>query len=118
MKTPEVRVGQLWADNDKRNVFVRYLLVSSIVDGQAVCESWYEHKRGFSRTARVALNRMRPTSTGYRLVAQPDDDLNAKAAELELAAEFQPADTDRGAQLRADAAMLRARAAELHGGSR
>lgn len=87
--TPQVRPGQVWADNDPRSNG-RMLLVNSIEgegdDRKAVCEvialsreaqesiargeSGYQDTRG--KVTRVAVRRFVPTSTGYRLVSQPD----------------------------------------------
>lgn len=81
-QTPDVRPGQVWADNDKR-VEGRTLRVDSIEGGKAVCTiltnadyvqrdldanrgAWVVDKRG--KTTRITLSRFRPTNTGYRLV--------------------------------------------------
>lgn len=79
-----VRVGQVWADNDKRNEG-RTIRVDGIeqhwmgvggLTGQvphAVCtvltpaDSYPDARTGHQVTIRVS--RMRPTSTGYRLVS-------------------------------------------------
>ncbi|MDH2389353.1 hypothetical protein QCN29_11225 [Streptomyces sp. HNM0663] len=69
MTQPDVRAGQVWADNDKRSkgrpvrvdeVDVRYAYC-------AVLTSATPGGRTGQRT-RIALERMRPTSTGYRLL--------------------------------------------------
>lgn len=69
MKRHDVRVGQVWADNDRRSEgrTVR-------VDGDdaryaycAVLTAVTPGGRTGQRT-RIALERMRPTSTGYRLL--------------------------------------------------
>ncbi|MFY1677369.1 DUF6354 family protein [Streptomyces sp. WMMC905] len=69
MTQPDVRVGQVWADNDKRSegrtvrvdeVDVRYtyctVLTSATPGGRT------------GQRTRIALERMRPTSTGYQLL--------------------------------------------------
>ncbi len=62
-----VEAGQLWVDNDPRNSRgARYVMVSSVGETHARCESWYEHGGGHSRTVRIRLDRFKPTSTGYR----------------------------------------------------
>jgi hypothetical protein len=80
-----VKPGQVWADNDKRSKG-RTLRVDRIDGTYAVCTiltndrkvqaliddgglTWYRpvDKRG--RSARIRLDRFRPTSTGYRLVS-------------------------------------------------
>lgn len=79
--TPEVKPGQVWADNDWRSRG-RTLRVLSIDGEHAVCEvltlsiqqqrmvdqgsAWANDVRG--KTRRIALRRMKPTHTGYRLV--------------------------------------------------
>lgn len=84
---PTVRPGQIWADNDKRNEG-RTLRVETIthVDGKphtvrctiltntnevqasldAVGQRIYSDARG--KQTHIRLDRMRPTSTGYRLI--------------------------------------------------
>lgn len=67
----EVKVGQVWADNDKRSAGRTVTVV-------ALEEAYHPFKhyrytvavvedRGGRRT-RIRTDRMRPTSTGYRLV--------------------------------------------------
>lgn len=68
MSAPEVRVGQLWRDNDSRNRAPRFVRVTGIEQYRAVCEAWYEEPGATSRTVRIRLDRFRPTSTGYRLI--------------------------------------------------
>lgn len=62
----KVKVGQIWADNDKRHygrqirivrVDVRYADVENVDSG---------------RRSRVLLSRFWPTRTGYRLVSDVD----------------------------------------------
>ncbi|HEY3510507.1 MAG TPA: DUF6354 family protein [Kribbella sp.] len=73
MSEQRVESGQLWIDNDLRNSRgTRYVMVTSVGDTHAVCESWYEHGGGHSRTVRIRLDRFRPTSTGYRR-AHPEE---------------------------------------------
>lgn len=65
---PEVRVGQVWADNDTRVLEERQILVLEIQNGKVKCRN--------TKTARVSwvsVERFRPTSTGYHLVSQPAD---------------------------------------------
>ncbi|MEU7787700.1 DUF6354 family protein [Amycolatopsis sp. NPDC049159] len=62
-----VEPGQLWVDNDPRNSRgTRFLMVTSVGETHAVCESWYEHGGGHSRTTEIRLDRFKPTATGYR----------------------------------------------------
>jgi hypothetical protein len=78
---PKVRPGQVWADNDRRYEG-RTLRVERIEGLQAVCivltnstnhqaridkgDAWAQDTRGKER--HIALSRMKPTSTGYRLI--------------------------------------------------
>jgi hypothetical protein len=71
---PDVRVGQVWKDNDKR-MPERYLRVMRVEGGFS---SWFAFcKRAGTpnfepipeaREVRIAFERFRPTSTGYALV--------------------------------------------------
>ena len=77
----EVRVGQVWADNDKRHPG-RYVQIAelpsqlyySVGDGYrvAVCRLVVRRSDGAweptGRVTRIRLDRFRPTATGYRLV--------------------------------------------------
>lgn len=56
---PEPKVGQIWASNDRRDLGMHRTVV-------AVSEN-YVWLDGLQRT-RVRRDRMRPTSTGYRLI--------------------------------------------------
>lgn len=60
--TPEV--GQTWADNDPRANYNNARKIIAIQDGKA-------HLDGYPKT-RVRLDRMRPTSGGYRLIRTAD----------------------------------------------
>ncbi|GAA0918604.1 hypothetical protein [Nonomuraea longicatena] len=63
---PRVQVGQVWADNDKR-ASGRTVRVEN-VDGRYV---QVVDSRG--RRSRILIERMRPTSTGYRLLEEAPD---------------------------------------------
>jgi hypothetical protein len=82
-KQPTVRVGQVWADNDKRGYgrHVRVVAIEPAVPGdrytravpaRAVVElvkarkNWPDTKPG--RRTRIKIDRFRPTSTGYCLI--------------------------------------------------
>ena len=68
---PVVKVGQVWADNDKRALKNRRLRVVECGRRWAMCEVFYEHSlMPPDRTVRVLIRRFRPTSTGYRLVSE------------------------------------------------
>jgi len=65
-------VGQIWADNDKRTTH-RYLRVLSIDDGTALVKQVTAAGESTVKTpTRIRLNRLRPTSSGYRLVRHAD----------------------------------------------
>ena len=68
----EVKVGQVWQDNDKR-MSERYLRVVRIDNNRwpvAVCVCQLCSAFGDlidGRLSSIAIKRMKPTSTGYRL---------------------------------------------------
>lgn len=74
---PEVRVGQVWADNDKRSVGRRVRILelpppepcksARALVVQCDCAGRAIRTNGRERRTRIAINRFRPTSTGYRL---------------------------------------------------
>lgn len=75
---PDVRPGQIWADNDKRipRSNQRYLRVQSVSDPYAVVErviqldtgQWVSDEARTRATTHIRIARFRPNSTGYRLV--------------------------------------------------
>jgi hypothetical protein len=88
-ETPLVRVGQVWADNDKRAAGrkVKVLRLSSVFEHpklgryqrdysrkvavpMAECEVVTERHAGSAtgRHVRIRVERMKPTTTGYRLI--------------------------------------------------
>lgn len=85
MEIPDVRPGQIWADNDWRSAG-RTLRVIEIVGDKALCEvvtnsddvqqkvdqksPWVTDRRG--KKTGISLSRFRPTSTGYRLAQDAD----------------------------------------------
>lgn len=95
-ETPNVRPGQTWADNDPRCAG-RTIRVDSIDGDKAVCtvltnsDDTQKHLDAYNKPGRyprgpilkdtrgkvrrISLSRFRPTSTGYRLVADaPEED--------------------------------------------
>jgi hypothetical protein len=81
MGTPDVRIGQVWADNDKRSAG-RTLRIDHIGDedhdGYAVppyasC-TVLTNKPGRRTRHQVAirLSRFKPNATGYRLLSEPE----------------------------------------------
>ncbi|GAA3750285.1 DUF6354 family protein [Micromonospora maritima] len=69
---PAVRVGQIWADNDKRSEgrLVKVTAVDSTHADVIAVDAHGEPSPSIlrARRTRIRLNRFRPTSTGYRLV--------------------------------------------------
>lgn len=61
----EIKVGQIWRDNDKRSRD-RLLRVESVWGGFAYCLVSRNGGAWIGKT-RIAVERMRPTSTGYVL---------------------------------------------------
>jgi hypothetical protein len=66
---PDVKVGQVWEDNDKRSKgrFIRVMRVGLRV---ALCGVWYDQCGRITprRNVVIQLRRFRSNSTGYRLV--------------------------------------------------
>lgn len=60
----DVKVGQIWEDNDSRMTYRRQIKVLAIEGGKAVVQ----HPRGFGPRTRIRLDRFKPTTTGYKLV--------------------------------------------------
>ncbi|MEU6783420.1 hypothetical protein ABZ912_29855 [Nonomuraea angiospora] len=66
-----VRPLQVWADNDKR-CSGRTIRVDEVDDRFAYC-TVITPREGSTRTGhrvRIAINRMRPTATGYQLIKE------------------------------------------------
>ena len=62
---PEVKVGQVWQDNDSRHTsFIRLIEVKKIVGDVVECISRAEGKE---RNVKINIMRFKPTSTGYKL---------------------------------------------------
>jgi hypothetical protein len=77
--SPDVRLGQVWADNDKRSAG-RHVKVVGFTDYDrriprkavvALCTADGQVIRinGKDTRTRITITRFRPTSSGYRLVA-------------------------------------------------
>lgn len=71
-ETPEVEVGQVWADNDKRSAG-RYVRVDEVGATHAhvtTCDDAGNPHPNIlgARKTRIMLKRFRPTATGYRYV--------------------------------------------------
>jgi hypothetical protein len=72
VEIPDVRVGQVWADSDKRSAG-RHLLVDLIVGDKArvllcTADGQVIRANGKATVSAIRLDRFRPTSTGYRFV--------------------------------------------------
>lgn len=76
---PDVKVGQIWADNDIRSAGRRLTIVAVSKDRVIARPS------GGGRTANIRRDRFRPTSTGYRLVSDVSSSGAARAKEAVLA---------------------------------
>lgn len=71
---PEVRPGQVWADNDPRSAG-RTLQVVAVGKNSARCVVLTPvtgGATGAGRTTMIALDRFRPVSNGYRLIRDVD----------------------------------------------
>lgn len=73
----DVKVGQVWADNDWRSAG-RTIEVEEVTATHAICKVLtkvdspaYGPPNG--RRTRIRLDRFRPTSTGYRLMSDPGE---------------------------------------------
>lgn len=68
----DVRIGQIWADNDKRSEGRHLLVVGQTLKGTrfyAICQTCLADGQVISqRVTSIKMNRFKPTSTGYRLV--------------------------------------------------
>jgi hypothetical protein len=88
VNAPQVRPGQVWADNDKR-AEGRTLRVDAVFGATALCTvltnsnnvqrtldtgtaRLYGNSDRRGKRVQVAVRRMRPTSSGYRLVSEPE----------------------------------------------
>jgi hypothetical protein len=80
-----VRVGQVWADNDKRSTG-RHVRVVEVREKHAVVELVAQRGRAWSglrsgeaqrakpgRRTMIRLERFKPNSTGYRLIEDASD---------------------------------------------
>lgn len=69
----EVKVGQVWADNDKRSEgrHVRVIAIEKLHRQAVVRPCSPTGDFTGHRVTRIRLDRFRPTSTGYRLQGGP-----------------------------------------------
>lgn len=66
-KIPEVKVGQIWTSNDKRDAHRPPFVIDSIIEGNVFVKKIVNGEvTGNAR--KIKLSRMRPTSNGYLLV--------------------------------------------------
>lgn len=65
------KVGQVWADNDSRMTFERRGTIVGI-EGNTVLMRWATDWSGkpVNRVSKIRIDRLKPTSTGYRLVQE------------------------------------------------
>ncbi|MGN5379056.1 DUF6354 family protein [Streptomyces lasalocidi] len=80
MTLPEVRPGQVWADNDRRSKG-RILRVDAVSARHAQCVVLISATPGgrTGHTVRILLERMKPVSNGYRLLT--DDETSSMPSE-------------------------------------
>jgi len=70
---PDVRPGQVWADNDPRSAGRTFRVISITAGGRVQCvvltppTAWPATRVGHSVS--IAARRLRPTARGYRLVS-------------------------------------------------
>ena len=72
----EVKVGQVWADNDRRSAgrHLRVVAMEAGDDGRAVVQPCTSQGALIAdRQTRIRRDRFKPTSTGYRLVVDVDE---------------------------------------------
>lgn len=81
---PDVRVGQVWQDADRRITdgrrLMRIIAVGSPSQSRARVVSWYEREIDGSweriseeRPSVIRLDRFKPIATGYRLIEENPD---------------------------------------------
>jgi hypothetical protein len=71
----EVRVGQVWADNDPRSAgrTLRVFFVTSTHAGcQVLSVARNVSERQVGKTTTISLSRFKPNSTGYRLITDAE----------------------------------------------
>lgn len=71
-----VEVGQVWESCDKRDIYKRRLEILEILrdpeKGDRVLVQGVSAAGRCGRKAKVLVERLRPTSTGYRLIKTPE----------------------------------------------
>ncbi len=74
MNDIEVKVGQVWADNDKRSAgrHVKVIGIEPVYKQAVVRPAAPDGRLIGARVTRIRLTRFRPTSNGYRLVKDVD----------------------------------------------
>jgi hypothetical protein len=78
LNLPEVRVGQIWKDNDKRRAEERFVRVMEVAGGKVRCERVVKLAADAllgagewtpaGRITNISLGRFVPNATGYALV--------------------------------------------------
>lgn len=64
--TPEVKVGQVWKDCDYRSHGRRIRIVA--IEGDRAVMAVLKGDEETGRRVKIRINRLKPCSTGYRLV--------------------------------------------------
>lgn len=65
----DVKVGQIWADLDKRMEGRKvYVVLVNEAHGFAFVQGWADHYGTSGRTTRIAIRRMHKHSTGWKLI--------------------------------------------------
>jgi len=68
-ETKKVEVGQVWEDNDPRYEVKRTLTVMAIDGDYVECLN-----SPSGRVTKIKIKRLRPNSTGYRLIKEANDE--------------------------------------------
>lgn len=67
----EVKVGQIWQDNDSRFLSNPGMKRIIKIDGlYAYCESWWLNSPSVTRPVKIRIDRFKNTGSGYRLVKE------------------------------------------------
>lgn len=81
---PDVRVGDVWRDNDKRSAHRGPLYVTRVEGEHVFAVDGIAHDRGFStRERRFLRRRFKPNSAGYTLVRRLADAPDSAVPESE-----------------------------------
>jgi hypothetical protein len=67
---PEVKIGQLWTDNDPRYDGQRSITVVKINGITATCKVISNLNASVGKIVKIRLDRFKPTKTGYTLIKE------------------------------------------------